>query len=381
MVKGLVIGGDALDDLHGILNGGLVDDHGLETALQSGILLNIFPVLHQCGGTNDLNFSSGQGGLENIGGIHRALGIPGAHQIMDFVDDQDDIAQLLDFLDQSLHTAFKLAAELGSCHQGSQVQQVDLLVLELVGNVTLIDFHRQPFGNGGFSHAGFSDEAGIVFLAAVEDLNDPFQLLIPSNHPIQLSLCGFSGEGDTVIFQEFPLGPVFALGFFLADTAAAIRGLGRDIGQRVLLFLPIGVGQVSHELVQEGESGSPSVFFLVVVAAVRRVAQGAGQVAQQAFHAFGPFKGRHHFRGQSLQIFITQAHFLNHISNRADIQLPGAFQAETFILTSLSVVVQPGDKDHGDIFFASAAQRWFHRRVHSFVGCHDLVVCYPNMGL
>ena len=80
-------------------------------------------------------------------------------------------------------------------------------------------------------------------------------------------------------------------------------------------------------------------------------------------------------------IFITQAHFLNHISNRADIQLPGAFQAETFILTSLSVVVQPGDKDHGDIFFASAAQRWFHRRVHSFVGCHDLVVCYPNMGL
>lgn len=46
-----------------------------------------------------------------------------------------------------------------------------------------------------------------------------------------------------------------------------------------------------------------------------------------------------------------------------------AFQAETFVVAALPVIVQPGDEHHGNIFFASAAKGRFHRCVHSSMGC------------
>ena len=86
MVEGLIVGGNALDDLHGVLNGGLVDDHRLEPPLQGGVLFDILPVLHQGGGADDLELAPGEGRFEDVGGVHGSLGVPGAHQVMDFVN-------------------------------------------------------------------------------------------------------------------------------------------------------------------------------------------------------------------------------------------------------------------------------------------------------
>ena len=71
---------------------------------------------------------------------------------MDLVDDQDDVAQLLDLLDQALHPALELTPELGARHQGGEVQQVDLLVQQLVGHVLVGNALGQALGDGGFAH-------------------------------------------------------------------------------------------------------------------------------------------------------------------------------------------------------------------------------------
>ena len=118
---------------------------------------------------------------------------------MHLVDDQDDVAQLADLLDQALHPALKLAAELGACHQGGEIQQIDLLVLELIGDVPLGDLHGQPLGDGRLAHAGLADEAGVVLLPAVEDLNDPLQLPVPADEPVQLPRLGLLSQGDAVV--------------------------------------------------------------------------------------------------------------------------------------------------------------------------------------
>ena len=55
--------GNALHDLAGLLNGGLRHGHRLEAALQGRILLDILAVLIEGGGTDNLNFPSGQGRL------------------------------------------------------------------------------------------------------------------------------------------------------------------------------------------------------------------------------------------------------------------------------------------------------------------------------
>ena len=123
-----IVGGQALEDIHRVLDGGLIDGDGLEAALQSGVLFNVLSVLVQGGGTDDLQLAPGEGGLEDVGGVHGTLRIAGAHDVVHLINDKDDIAQLLDLLDQALHAAFKLAAELGAGHQSGQVQQIDFLI-------------------------------------------------------------------------------------------------------------------------------------------------------------------------------------------------------------------------------------------------------------
>ena len=138
---GLVVGGHPLDDLHAVLNGGLLHDDRLEAPLQGGVLLNVLAVLVEGGGADHLELPPAEGGLEDVGGVHGTLRVPGPHDVVDLVDDQDDVAQLLDLLNEALHPALKLAPELGARHQGGEVQQIDLLVLELVGDVPLGDLH------------------------------------------------------------------------------------------------------------------------------------------------------------------------------------------------------------------------------------------------
>ena len=63
-------------------------DDGLEAPLQGGVLLDVLAVLIEGGGADDLELAPAQGGLEDIGGVHAALGIAGAHDVVDLVDDQ-----------------------------------------------------------------------------------------------------------------------------------------------------------------------------------------------------------------------------------------------------------------------------------------------------
>ena len=49
--------------------------------------------------------------------------------MLDLVNERDHIAGGLDFRKQALDALFKLAAELGACHKGRQVQQIDLFIL------------------------------------------------------------------------------------------------------------------------------------------------------------------------------------------------------------------------------------------------------------
>jgi hypothetical protein len=132
----LVIMLDALEDLDGVRDGGLVHRDGLEAALQSGVLFDVLAVFAEGGGADDLDLAPGQGGLEDVGGVHAALGVSRAHDVVHLVDDEDDVALLAYLLDKALHAALELAAELGAGHEGREVQQVDLLVPQLIRHLS-----------------------------------------------------------------------------------------------------------------------------------------------------------------------------------------------------------------------------------------------------
>ena len=169
------------------------------------------------GGADDLDLAPGQGGLEDIGGVHAALGVPGAHDVMHLVNDQNDIACLADLLNKPLHAAFELAPELGAGHQGRQIQQIDLLIPQLEGHLPGGDALGQALGYGGLAHARLADEAGVVLLAAVQDLHHPLNFFFPADDGIQLALPGPAGKVNAVVIQK--------LAFFLGLAALGLPAL------------------------------------------------------------------------------------------------------------------------------------------------------------
>ena len=86
---------------------------------------------------------------------------------MHLVNHEDDVAEPFDLVDQALHTAFKLAAELRACDERSQVKQVHFLVAHLERDAPLVDAYRQAFGHGSLADARLADQAGVILLAAV----------------------------------------------------------------------------------------------------------------------------------------------------------------------------------------------------------------------
>ena len=328
----LIVRGDAAQDLHAVLDRRFIDRDRLETALKRGVLFDMLAVLGEGRGADDLDLASGKGGLEDVGGVHAALGIARADDIMHLVDDENNVALLADLFDESLHAAFKLTAKLRPRHQRREIQQVNLLIPELHGHVAVCDTLGKAFGDGGLADTRFADETGIVLLAAVEDLDHALQLLLAPDHPVKLALLRALGQVDAIVIQELPLA---ALGGLLRVFPAVVllRGRGRRI---VGIAVP-----AAEETVQKREGGG----LAVVVPALIVLVHG-GEILHAAERV-------HHLARQALQILVREAHFVDHVVHGLDVQLTRALEAQTFVFGLAGFYFC--DKDHRDIFAAAGA--------------------------
>ena len=326
--------GQTLHNLACLGDGGFCNSDRLEAALQGGILFNIFPIFRKCRSADNLYFSPGKGGFQDICRVHAALCIAGTHQIMNLINHQNDIAALLDLTDQALHAALKLTTELGTSHQSRQIQQKNLLVPELIGNISGGDSLGKTLRNGSFANARLADQTGVVFLAAVENLDDALGLHIPTNDSIQLSFFGSAGEIHAVAVQKL----VFLVLLFL-------------VFSRLFLFRLLSAGHGGHghivggtakQLVQQRKSCRLAVHIIVV-----RILSG-GNLAKHTAH----------FITDEIQIILGNPHLFDCFVNLGNSQTPGALQAVA--LVHGYTVFHFGQKYHSNILFALGA----HFRLH-----------------
>ena len=256
---------------------------------------------------------------------------------MYLVNDEDDVAGLAYLLDQALHTAFKLATELGARHQRGEVEEVDLLLPQLEGHVAGDDALGQTLGNGGLAHARLADEAGVVLLAAVQYLHHALDLLLAANDGVQLAVPGALAQIDAVIVQKLALLLLLAAGGgLLAGAAALARLLRRRIA-------------VVEQAVQEREGGGLAALLVVLILAA------VGQVV----HLLRTAEGLHHLAVDVFQILRRDAHTLHHILHLGQAQLGGAFQAQALV-DHLVLLVHAGDEHDGHILLASGTKCRLH---------------------
>ena len=106
----------------------------LEAPFEGGVALEVLAVLVERGRADRLELAARERGLEDRGRVDRALGRAGADEVVELVDEQDDVAPLGDLLHDLLQPLLELAPVLRAGDEGSEVERVDLLALEEVGN-------------------------------------------------------------------------------------------------------------------------------------------------------------------------------------------------------------------------------------------------------
>ena len=190
-------------DGDGVLDIGLLDQHLLESTLQGGVFFHVFAILVQRGGAYAVELTSRQRGLEHIAGIHRTFGLARTDHVVDFIDEQDDIAFLfLEIIQYALQALFKLAPELGASDQRAHIQRQHALAANAFRHLAIDDALGQAFNDGGFADTGLTNQHRVVLGAPLQHLDRAPNLLVTADHRVKLGLLGPLGQVDGVFLQR-----------------------------------------------------------------------------------------------------------------------------------------------------------------------------------
>ena len=270
----LVALAQALEDLLGLLVRGLVDLDLLEAPLERRVALEVLAVLVERRRADRLQLAARKRGLQDRGRVDRALGGARADEVVQLVDEKDDVAALGDLLHHLLEALLELAAVLRAGDQRGQVERVDLLVLEQLGNVAVRDALGEALDDGGLADARLADQHRVVLRAAREDLHHALDLGLAADDRVELALGGELGQVAPELVEQ--LRGLLALGAAGALLAAA-AGTGEHPDDLVADLLRVGV-EVEQDargdaLVLAHESEQDVLGADVVVAEAQRLAQ------------------------------------------------------------------------------------------------------------
>src|SRR3546814_16619598 len=102
-----------------------------------------------------------------------ALGGTGTHEGVELVDEQDDVAAGADLLEHLLEALLEVAAVARAGHERTEVERVELLVLQRLGDAAGDDLLGQPLDDPPLPDAGPPDPPRVVLLPAPHHPHPP----------------------------------------------------------------------------------------------------------------------------------------------------------------------------------------------------------------
>ena len=233
---------------------GLFHLHRLEAALEGGVLLEVLAVLVERGGADGLQLATGEHRLQDRRGVDGALGGTRTHEGVDLVDEQHDVAAGLDLLEHLLQALLEVTAVAAAGDECAEVEGVELLVAEGVGDVVRHDLLGEALDDRGLADARLADEHRVVLGAAAEDLHHALELALAADHRVELLLAGELGEVAAELVEDLAAALVALL--LLGSSGARGGGLRLALalatlvaGEQLddLLAHPAEVGAQLHE--------------------------------------------------------------------------------------------------------------------------------------
>ena len=208
----------APQDRDGVFDGGLLYHDFLETPLQRGVLLEVQTILVQRRRSHAVEFTARQRRLQHVACIHGTFGLSRAHDGVQLVDEQDDLAFLLGQLVQHrLEPLFKLAAEFRTGNQRAHVERQYALRLQTLRHLAVDDALCQALDDRRLADTGLADQHRVILRAPLQDLNRAPDLVVPADDRIELTLLGALREIDRVFVERL----ASVLGVWVVDLRAA----------------------------------------------------------------------------------------------------------------------------------------------------------------
>ena len=193
-VVGLVAVAQALQDLDRVGHRGLLDLDRLEAALERGVLLEVLAVLVERGGADRLQLTAGQHRLQDRRGVDGAFGRTRTDERVDLVDEQDDVSARTDLFEDLLEALLEVAPVARAGDERAEIERVELLVLEGVGDVVDRDLLGEALDDRGLADAGLADEHRVVLRAPAQHLHHALELAPAPDDRVELLLAGELGE-------------------------------------------------------------------------------------------------------------------------------------------------------------------------------------------
>ena len=123
-VMQLVLLFDAAQDRDRILDRRLADEDRLEAPRKRRVFFDVLPVFIERRRADAMQLPARQRRLQQVAGIHRAFGLSGADDRVQFVDEKNDVALLgLDFRQHGFQTLLEFAAVFGAGNQRAHIER------------------------------------------------------------------------------------------------------------------------------------------------------------------------------------------------------------------------------------------------------------------
>ena len=162
----------------------------------------MFLVLVERGRADTVQFAARERRLEQVGGVHRAVGFSRADQRVHLVDEQHDAALRRGHLvEHGFQPFLEFAAIFRPGDQRAEIEREELLVLEAFRHVFVDDAQRQALDDRRLADAGLADQHRIVLGAPRQHLDGAADFLVAADHRIELAVAGRLGEIAGVFLQ------------------------------------------------------------------------------------------------------------------------------------------------------------------------------------
>ena len=121
---------------------------------------------------------------------------------MDLIDEEDDPSfGFRHLVDDAFQALLELTLIFRTCHEGTHIEGVELFVLQVLGHISPYNTTSQAFHDGGLTRTWFTDQNGVVLCTTAQDLQEPTDLIITTDHRVKFALTGEIDEVLRILLQ------------------------------------------------------------------------------------------------------------------------------------------------------------------------------------